>query len=68
MTPKGEGEVSRPAPEKVISGDPVFTTSNVEDRDGLYAGIWQSTAGRWRISYDEWEVIKTTMKEYVVRA
>ena len=51
----GDGEVSRPAPEKLVSGDPVFTTWNVEDMDGLYAGIWQSTAGRWRISYDEWE-------------
>lgn len=55
MTRSGEPEVSRPAPEKLVSGDPVFTTWNVEDKDGLYAGIWQSTAGRWRISYDEWE-------------
>jgi uncharacterized cupin superfamily protein len=45
----------RPAPEKVVSGDPVFTTWNIEDRDGLFAGIWQSTPGAWRVSYDEWE-------------
>ncbi|WP_458792255.1 cupin domain-containing protein [Yoonia sp. MH D7] len=55
MTRTGDPEISRPAPEKIVSGDPVFTTWNVEDVDGLYAGIWQSTAGRWRISYDEWE-------------
>ena len=105
MTPQEDGEVSRPAPEKVISGNPVFTTWNIEDAGGLYAGIWQSTAGRWRISYDEceychilkghsvihgtdgsrlevkagdsfvlrpgfvgeWEVIETTVKEYVIR-
>lgn len=48
-------ETERPAPEKVISGDPVHTTWNVEERDGLYCGIWQSTPGKWRISYDEWE-------------
>jgi uncharacterized cupin superfamily protein len=48
-------ETERPAPEKVVSGDPVFTTWNIEDRDGLYAGIWQSTPGAWRVSYDEWE-------------
>jgi uncharacterized cupin superfamily protein len=48
-------EVSRPDPGRVISGDPVFTTWNHEDRDGLYAGIWQSTPGKWRIVYDEWE-------------
>ncbi len=45
----------RPAPEKVLVGDPQFTTWNVEDRDGLYCGIWESTPGKWRIAYDEWE-------------
>lgn len=48
-------EVEHPDAEKVLSGDPVFTTWNIEERDGLYCGIWQSTPGKWRISYDEWE-------------
>ena len=47
--------VSRPDPAKVLDGDPVHTTWNLEDRDGLYSGIWQSTPGTWRIAYDEWE-------------
>lgn len=56
LTPAAaEAEVERPAPEKVISGDPVHTTWNVEERDGLYCGIWKSTPGKWRIAYDEWE-------------
>lgn len=50
-------EVSRPAPEKVISGDPVHTTWNVEDQGGLYCGLWQSTPGSWRVSYTEWEYV-----------
>lgn len=50
-----EPEIDRPSRDKVIAGDPVFTTWNAEDRDGLYAGIWQSTPGKWRIAYDEWE-------------
>ena len=50
-----EADVSRPDPVKVLSGDPVHTTWNIEERDGLYCGIWQSTPGKWRISYDEWE-------------
>lgn len=50
-----EPEVSRPAPERVIAGDPVHRTWNVEDADGLYAGIWESTPGEWRIRYSEWE-------------
>lgn len=48
-------EESAPAPEKLIAGDPRFTTWNVEDADGLYSGVWQATPGKWQISYDEWE-------------
>lgn len=47
--------VSRPAPDKVLAGDPVFTSWDIEERDGLYAGLWQSTPGMWRIAYEEWE-------------
>jgi uncharacterized protein len=50
-------EVSRPDPAKVVSGDPVHTTWNFEDRDGLYAGLWQSTPGCWRVTYEEWEYV-----------
>lgn len=52
-----EPEVERPAPEKLLAGDPVHTTWNVEDRDGLYSGMWQSTPGKWKIDYAEWEYI-----------
>jgi hypothetical protein len=55
VTPAVEPETERPDPAKVVSGDPVFTTWNLEERDGLYCGIWQSTPGAWRIAYDEWE-------------
>jgi uncharacterized cupin superfamily protein len=48
-------ESEKPDPEKVLSGDPEFTTWNIEERDGLYCGIWQATPGKWRIAYDEWE-------------
>jgi uncharacterized protein len=48
-------ETSQPAPEKLISGNPVHTTWNLEDTDGLYCGLWQSTPGKWRVSYSEWE-------------
>lgn len=50
-------ETERPAPEKLLAGDPVHTTWNIEDHDGLYCGLWQSTPGQWRISYDEWEYV-----------
>lgn len=49
-------ETGAPAPDRLISGAPVFTTWNVEEAPGgLYAGIWQATPGKWRISYEEWE-------------
>ena len=55
LAPTPEPEISRPDPEKVLAGDPVHTTWNLEERDGLYCGIWQATPGKWRIAYDEWE-------------
>lgn len=48
-------EEGAPAPDRVLAGDPRFRTWNAEDRDGLYAGIWEATPGKWRIEYDEWE-------------
>ena len=51
-------EVERPDASIVISGDPVHSTWNLEDRDGLYAGLWQSTPGKWRVSYSEWEYFR----------
>lgn len=49
-------EEGRPVADRLISGDPVFTSWNVEEAEGgLYSGIWQATPGKWRIRYDEWE-------------
>lgn len=50
-------EITRPGPERLISGDPVHTTWNLEERGGLYAGLWHSTEGLWRIHYTEWEYV-----------
>ena len=51
-----EPETGAPAADRLISGNPVFSTWNLEEAEGgLYAGLWQSTPGKWRISYDEWE-------------
>ncbi|MFN3972025.1 MAG: cupin domain-containing protein [Gemmobacter sp.] len=99
-------EVTRPDPGLVVAGDPEHTTWNIEEVDGLWCGLWQSTPGQWRVSYAEWEyvhilkgvtvlhgddgstvtlkagdgwiirpgyagvweVVETTLKEYVIRA
>ena len=51
----GASEEDMPQAERVIAGSPRFRTWNVEEADGLYAGIWEATPGKWRIEYDEWE-------------
>ena len=48
-------EVTRPDPARRIAGEPVHTTWNLEARGTLYAGLWHSTPGAWRIAYDAWE-------------
>lgn len=49
-------EIGAPAEDRLIAGSPVFRTWNVEERDDkLYAGLWESTPGKWRVEYDEWE-------------
>jgi uncharacterized cupin superfamily protein len=49
-------ETGAPAPDRLISGNPVFTTWSIEEAEGgIYSGIWQATPGKWKIAYDEWE-------------
>ena len=49
-------EAGEPPSDRILSGAPAFRTWNAEERDdGLYAGVWEATPGKWRIEYDEWE-------------
>jgi uncharacterized protein len=66
LSATGPGETSRPDPEKIVHGDPVHTSWNMEDRDGHYCGIWQSTPGAWRVSYDEWEYCRIVEGHLVI--
>lgn len=69
LTPDAaEAEQDAPAPDKLISGNPRFTTWNAEERDGLYCGIWEATPGKWRISYDEWEYCRILRGRSVITA
>jgi uncharacterized cupin superfamily protein len=54
---KLECEAGAPAPERLLSGSPRFRTWVIDARDGdtLFSGVWESTPGKWRIAYDEWE-------------
>lgn len=49
-------EEGAPAPDRVLSGAPRFRIWEIDAQPGgLYAGVWESTPGRWRVEYDEWE-------------
>lgn len=50
-------DVERPAPELVLAGDPVHTTWMMEETEDLFSGYWQTTPGKWKVAYSEWEYI-----------
>lgn len=52
------GETTPVDPAKLLSGTPVQTTDNqfTNERGNLFAGVWGSEPGKWRISYTEDEV------------
>jgi uncharacterized cupin superfamily protein len=52
-----EAVVERPDAAKVLAGDPVHTTWSLEEKGNLFSGMWQTTPGKWRVSYAEWEYV-----------
>lgn len=54
--------VSKPAAERLLAGTPQQTTRNFfSDTTGqFFAGIWESTPGRWRVRYSENEFCHIT--------
>jgi uncharacterized cupin superfamily protein len=50
-------EITRPDADRVISGDPIHTTWSVEENGTTYCGLWQSTVGKWRVNFTEWEYV-----------
>lgn len=50
-------EAGAPLAERLHSGAPQFRTWTFEETPDskVFAGVWESTPGKWRITYDEWE-------------
>lgn len=67
LIPSGPGETGRPAPDRLVAGDPVFTTWEAETGPRIFAGIWQSTPGTWRVVYEEWEYFRILSGHSVLR-
>lgn len=52
-------EESAPTPDRVLSGNPRFRTWEIDAPPAaLYAGVWEATPGKWRVSYTEWEYFR----------
>lgn len=68
VVPRGAGEEERPDPARVVAGDPVHRSWITDEREGLVAGIWESTPGAWRVAYDEWEYCRILAGHSVLTA
>ena len=46
-----------PAPDCIVAGTPTNRTWLFEETADAktFSGVWESTPGAWRVSYDEWE-------------
>lgn len=63
-----EAEQSAPPGDRIIAGNPQFRTWNLEEAPGaVYAGVWESTPGHWRVQYDEWEYCQILSGESILR-
>ena len=50
-------EPAGPAPDRILTGHPQASYKLAAEHAGgkLSAGLWEATAGSWRVAYDEWE-------------
>jgi len=65
-----ETSTSRPPPDRLLGGSPEHTARNFfSDSTGqLFAGVWESTPGRWRVRYTENEFCHITAGEVVIES
>lgn len=50
-------ETGAPDPSRLVRGAPEHRTWMLDESEGgkMFAGVWESTPGAWRVAYDEWE-------------
>ncbi|MBC9072494.1 DUF861 domain-containing protein [Thauera sp. CAU 1555] len=46
-------EFDRPRPDRLVAGNPLRTTREHFERDGMSAGTWSCEPGAWRIAFAE---------------
>lgn len=59
----------RPAPEKILKGDPLQTVYNHYDSPcgQMSAGVWEGEPGQWTVSYTEHEYCEIVQGVSVLR-
>jgi|SRR5688500_7518341 hypothetical protein len=65
-----ETSVSRPPADRLLDGSPEHTARNYfSDATGqMFAGVWESSPGRWRVSYTENEFCHITHGEVTIES
>ena len=68
LSPPLEPEVSTPAPDRLIAGNPPPSVSNyfTDPSQQFFAGRWSSTRGKWRVRYTENELCVMTAGRVVL--
>lgn len=64
-----EAERYRPAPEKILKGDPEQTLYNHYNSPcgQMSAGVWESEAGQWKVNFTEHEYCEIVQGVSVLR-
>jgi uncharacterized protein len=60
---------SRPPADRLLSGNPLTTARNFfsDAQHGFHVGTWQSSVGRWRVTYKEHEFCHITSGRVRIR-
>jgi uncharacterized cupin superfamily protein len=63
-----ESDVSAPAADRVVSGNPVTRVSNYfsDPTQQFFAGRWTATRGKWRVRYTENELCVMTAGRVII--
>ena len=66
---RGPGDISQPAPDRIIEGDPVFTTWSFTETP-IATGLWAATPGRHLVIRDQqtWEQFHILEGEIILTA
>lgn len=48
-------EIDYPRPDRLVTGNPMRTTWNHYETDGVFSGLWDCEPGAWNIAFADWK-------------